>query len=279
MEQLEEDEEVYVLNRQIFKRVLSTILPTCAITLGVLLAFIVGTGSLNTMAHGSASRTLQGQRSFFVSSRVRPTLILRGHAGLIHVGTGASGKIIIKYVIRHTGAGRPATAAFSSNSKFNSVTAREIDYPRSGRGNDEIDWYITVPKNANLDCATGAGPIVASNVIGRISLITNSGDVTATKVLMKEDSNLLTQAGNVTLSGNVMVGHTCKIHTNAGSINVAFPSSARLYVSASLIAGFVSSDFPGISTNRTGAVGYIGHGPYAKVLISTQAGTIGIHRL
>jgi hypothetical protein len=268
------------LNRQFFKRVLSTILPTCAIALGVLLAFIVSTGSLNTtMAHGSAAQTSQGQRVFSVSSRVRPTLILRGHAGLIHVGTGAPGKIIIKYVIRHTGAGRPATAAFGLNSKLNDVIAREIDYPRTGTGNDEINWYITVPKNVNLDCTTSAGPIVASNVNGRISLITNSGDVIANNVLMKEDSNLLTQAGSITLSGNVLVGHTCNIHTNAGAINVSFPPSARLYVSASLMAGFISSDFSGISTSRTGAVGYIGHGPYARVLISTQAGTIAIHRL
>ncbi len=231
------------------------------------------------MARGNNAQVSHGQHVFFVNSRVRPTILLRGNAGQITVVPGPAGRVVMKYAIRHTGAGRPATVAFGQSARTNSVLGREIDYPRVGTGSDQVDWWITLPKNSNLDFTTGAGPMTVSGVSGHISLITNAGDVTTNNVFFQGNSILSTQAGSIHLLGNVQVGSTCRIHTNAGSVDVSFPSSARLYISASLVAGIVSSDFSGVSTNSRGASGYIGHGPYGKVFIDLIAGTVSIHRL
>ena len=280
MELLEEVEGVYVLNRQLLKRTLRTVLPTCGIAFGVMLALIACSGNLtSSMAHSSESQGLQGQRVFAVNSRVRQTVILRGNAGMMHVVMGAAGRVIVNYVVRHTGAGRPATVAYSQNVKANSVTAREVDYPRVGSGNDQVDFTITVPVNTNLDFVTHAGSINATGVRGRVSFNTSAGGITTNNVLFEGKSMLVTRSGGVRLGGNVQAGSSCEVRSSAGSVNAFFPRSARLAITASLTLGRVSSDFSTVTASTKGASGFIGRGPYGRVVINVQVGSIAIHRV
>ncbi|HEY4386621.1 MAG TPA: hypothetical protein VGN34_19360, partial [Ktedonobacteraceae bacterium] len=226
------------MNRQFLKRVLIMALPTCAIAFGVMLALIACTGNLISMAHSSDSQVLQGQRVFTVNSHMRQTVILRGNAGMMHVAVGAPGRVIIKYSVRHTGAGRPATVSYSQNARANSITAREIDYPRvSSNSNDQVDFTVTVPVNTNLDFVTHSGSIVATGIKGHTVLSTQAGNVSIDHALIEGNSVLSTQSGNVTLAANVQIGSSCKIHTSAGTVNAFFPHSARLSISASLALG------------------------------------------
>src|SRR5262249_4393616 len=155
--------------------------------------------------------------------------------------------------VRHTGAGRPATVSFSQNAKGNSVTAREVDYPRVGSSNDQVDFTVTVPVNTNLNFATSSGSIVATGVQGQLVLSTHAGSISTDHVLFEGHSSLVTQSGNVKLSGNVQAGSHCNARTSAGSVSASFPRSARLSVSASLALGSVSSDFPSVSASSRGA--------------------------
>ncbi|HTK11625.1 MAG TPA: DUF4097 family beta strand repeat-containing protein [Ktedonobacteraceae bacterium] len=268
------------MNRQFLKRALIMALPTCAIAFGVMLALIACTGNLTSMAHSNDSQALQGQRVFTVNSHMRQTVILRGNAGMMHVAVGAPGRVTIKYAVRHTGAGRPATVSYSHNARANSITAREIDFPRvSSNSNDQVDFTVTVPVNTNLDFATSSGSIIATGTKGQVALVTHAGNVSVDHMLVEGNSVLSTQSGNVTLAGNVQIGSSCKIHTNAGTVSAFFPHSARLSISASLALGTVTSDFPSVSPSSRGAVGSIGHAPYGYVLIDVQVGTIAIHKI
>jgi hypothetical protein len=281
-ELLEDDEGVYVLNRQLFKKALKTVLPTCVIAFGVVLAFIACTGNLTSMAHSSGdseAQGLQGQRVFGVNSRLRQTVILRGNAGMMHVVTGAPGRVIIKYVVRHTGAGRPATIAYSQNSRANTVTAREIDYPRVGMGNDQVDFTVFVPVNTNLDFSTHAGALNADGVRGYFAFSTGAGSIATNNVLFEGNSTLVTRSGKIRLAGNVQIGSSCAANTTAGSVDAFFPRNARLAITASLALGRVTSDFSSVAASVRGASGFVGRGPYGRVQIKVQVGSIAIHRV
>jgi hypothetical protein len=266
------------LNRQLVKRALYTLLPTCGITMGVMVAFIACTGNLVTMAHGSATLQSQKQRFFSVSTHTHPTLIINASAGLIRVNIGQSGHIVVNYTIHHDGSGRPPKVTFSQNINNNSVTITEKEYPQPNyHANQHTDFMITVPRNTDLDFSTGAGTIDVSGVSSRFQLRTHAGDVVTHNVFAKGQSLLLTSAGQIKFSGSVQPGSVCNLHTNAGELDAYLPGSAHVYVSASLNAGIISSDFSSISVGRNSASGYIGSGPYGQLLMDTSAGIIGIH--
>ncbi len=112
------------------------------------------------------------------------------------------------------------------------------------------------------------------NVAGQMSLMTNTGSITASHVLLRGQSVLSSNVGSVTFSGGVDRNGTYRMETRVGTINAAFPAGTSLQVTAQTSIGSIGSDFSSIQSYGTRAQGTIGSAPYANVTLTTRIGSI-----
>ncbi len=108
-----------------------------------------------------------------------------------------------------------------------------------------VQFVVTVPATFNLDLSTGAGDIETADIIGRVSLVTQGGNITAGRIGMigapvgrgeHPLAKIETQGGHITLKdvagdldaytagGHILAGSidgNAKLHTGGGHIRAA----------------------------------------------------------
>jgi TonB family protein len=124
-----------------------------------------------------------------------------------------------------------------------------------------VQFVVTVPESFSLDISTGLGDIETSDIDGRVSLVTQGGNVTAGRIGMEgpslakgdhREAKIETQGGHITLKdvagdldaytagGHILAGNidgNAKLHTGGGHIRAArIKGTARLETDGGNIA-------------------------------------------
>ena len=172
-----------------------------------------------------------------------------------------------------------------------------------------VNLDIYVPASSDVQSQCNAGTLDISGISGRINVSTNAGTIMVASSQLADESFLHTNAGTITVRQSTfnggMRGHTNAgtisivesalkgntvfttnagtIHfdgslapnsdylfkTNAGTVDVLLPSDSSFALTAHTSLGSVHNDFPG---------NLVGQGPYARLNLDSQMGTVSVRR-
>lgn len=224
-------------------------------------------------------------RNFTVSAN--PTVVINNDIGSIHVVAGGTSSAVTVLATRHAGFGgnvNDVQVSYNQSSADNTITINVNRSTNSSFFNSSsVDFQVTVPSNTGLELNTNTGGLDVSGVSGRMSLMSNTGSVGARGGVLTSGSLLKSNTGSITFNGSISQTGSYQFMTNTGSVNVTLPASSVFHVDATTDTGSITSDFPGVNVqhpNFTGAVahGDVGSSPQATVTLSTNTGSIYLHR-
>ena len=218
-------------------------------------------------------------RTFSVSAQ--PTIILKNKAGSINLRAGQEGQVSITTIRRgylfsqHFDKETPIS--YNQESATNTITARTGSWRLFGK--NAITFDVAVPPQANLQLSTNAGNISVENVAGQITLRSDAGTLQATNVALQGKSRLKTDLGTITFSGSLAPTGNYELTTDLGTINATLNADASFDLNAKTDVGTVTTNLPLNQLQRNKAYGSVGTGPYPKLKVKTDLGTINIQRL
>lgn len=155
--------------------------------------------------------------------------------------------------------------------------------------NDSGDVTVLVPRDAALSLTVVAGTVEVDGFVGQISAQTVSGSITLRQDVLRDQSSLNSQTGNIMLdqdklSGQVTVqtsgrgdisfngtldsAGTYQFETEDGDITLQLPADTAMQVSPVQGTGTYQSDFANPAGNEPGAA----------VTVKTSSGNIRIHQ-
>jgi len=217
-------------------------------------------------------------RTFTVSAQ--PTIILKNKAGSIKLHAGQEGQVSITTTRRgylfsqHFDKETPIS--YNQDSAANTVTARTGSWRLFGK--NAINFDVAVPPQANLQLSTNAGNISVENIAGQITLRSDAGTLQATNVALRGKSRLKTDLGTITFSGSLASTGNYELTTDVGTINATLSADSTFDLNAKTDVGTVSTNLPLSQPQRNKASGTVGVGPYPKLKVKTDLGTITIQR-
>lgn len=217
-------------------------------------------------------------RTFIVGAQ--PTIILKNKAGSINLRSGEEGQVSITTARRgflfSPSLDKETQIIYSQDSAANTVTVRTESWRLFGK--NAITFDVVVPPQANLQLSTNFGQISVSNVAGQMTLHSDAGTIQATDVALQGKSRLKGDAGTIVFSGSLDPTGSYELITDLGTIDAILPADASFELSAKTDLGSISTNFPLAQSQRTSARGNVGSGPYPKLKIKTDIGTINIQR-
>lgn len=250
-------------------------------TLGLFLSLLLmACGTTNTAALAVSTddpvALVLAPHVFTLNSRVQPMLILRGDVCQVHIGVGNVARVAVHVTVHHYRANRMPTITYTPNARKAMLTIEEKLPPRVNTivSNDSVDFDITVPLHTNMSLSTKVGSFAVNDVVGQMSLATNTGSITTSHVQLRGQSLLSTNVGSITFSGAVARNGTYRMDTRVGTINAAFLAGSSFQVAAQTSIGSVDSDFSSVQAFGVTAQGTVGRAPYAHVILTTHIGSI-----
>jgi hypothetical protein len=209
-----------------------------------------------------------------------PTVVINNRAGSIRLRSGQESHQVS---ITTTKRGylfspqwnRDAQISYNQDSAANTVSARVDSWKPFGK--NAIDFDIVVPPQANLRLTTNAGNISVQNVAGQIELKADAGSISATQVELQARSRLKTDAGSIAFAGSLDPLGNYELTTDLGSINVSLPADASFSLDAGTDLGSVSTNLP-LVQQRTKVSGQVGVGPYPRLKVKTDLGSVSVYR-
>jgi hypothetical protein len=156
--------------------------------------------------------------------------------------------------------------------------------------NNQVDLTITVPPIAMqsdqnpLTVAINAprGNIDVAGISGKMLLQGDTGNITVTKAVLTNGSQLQTSAGNITFSGFLLVPTDTNaqdvsymLSNETGNINVTLPANTAVMLSAYTNIGTISSAFPLKTSNQGGSITY--NGPLNSSVETSTSATLILH--
>ncbi len=250
-------------------------------TMGLFLSLLLmacGTTNTTALAMSSDNPTalVLKPQVFALNPAAMPGLILQGDVCQVHVGIGNVPRVVVQVTIHHYRANKMPVITYTPSANKATLAINEKLPPRANTNvsSDSVDFAITVPQHINLALNSKVGSLQVNDVAGQMSLMTNTGSITASHVLLRGQSVLSSNVGSVTFSGGVDRNGTYRMETRVGTINAAFPAGTSLQVTAQTSIGSIGSDFSSIQSYGTRAQGTIGSAPYANVTLTTRIGSI-----
>ena len=141
----------------------------------------------------------------------------------------------------------------------------------------DVDFKIIAPRHMKLDCSTGVGTVMVSDIDGRIEASVNVGSIDCRAVVA--ELNLSSNVGSVTVNYKETAPAACNanIITNVGSIEFTAPPQLSAEVRASTNIGSIKTAKPITVVGKVGKSikGITGSGE-GKVLLKTNVGSIEI---
>jgi DUF4097 and DUF4098 domain-containing protein YvlB len=215
-----------------------------------------------------------------------PSLSVRNSAGNIRLHPGSEGQILIVATKRIRGLLANATeedlqkVAVMVRQHGDDISV-EVDMDRwSLFKQGTVDLDITVPATvARLDLKLNAGNLEVEGVSGLLKIKVNAGnlDIESGTTLL-DGSRLVTNAGNVTLSGAIAPEASVEAEVNAGTLRVWLPRATATYLDARTHAGNVEvSGWPVNSTRNfasASATGALAPGAKGTLTLRSNAGNI-----
>ena len=209
-----------------------------------------------------------------------PTLTVDNKAGSIRLHAGQEGQVSITTIRRgylfNQQLDKDMQIWYSQDSAANTVSARVDGWRPFGK--NTIGFDITVPPQTNLVLTNKAGTIFVENVAGQMTLHSDAGSIQATRVALQGKSRLETDAGTITFSGSLDSAGSYELLTNFGTINASLPADASFDLEARTDVGTVTTNLPIMQPQRSKAYGQIGSGPYPRLKLKTDLGTVRVQR-
>ena len=217
-------------------------------------------------------------RTFTVGAQ--PLIVLKNKAGSINLRSGEEGQVSITTTRRgylfSPRLDRETPVTYDQDHAANTVTARIGNWGLFGKNNVTFD--VVVPPQANLQLDTTFGSINVQNVTGQMTLHTDAGVIQARDVTLQGKSRLKGDAGSITFSGSLDPNGKYELETDLGTIDATLDSGSSFELTAKTDLGTVTSNLPLMQPQRNKAYGNVGSGPYPKLKIKTDIGSINIQR-
>lgn len=201
----------------------------------------------------------------------QPIINIYSASGTVNVHTsGAASEVIVQTQ-------GPGNANFTQTD----ASTLTIDTTNNPSFSD-ISVTVTVPANANLVIHTTDGDVNVDGVSGQLSVISDSGSIGLTNMLLSDGSTVQTTSGDITFSGQLDSSGSYRFISSNGSIDLT-PLNSSFQVTATTNSGDIQSDFSSVAVQQTsngnGAVmhGTVGSDSHATLTISTDSGSINLH--
>lgn len=228
--------------------------------------------SLNGEAQPAETRTFE--------VGAQPTVVVNNKAGSIRLRAGQEGQVSITTTKRgflfSQQWDRDSQVWYNQDQGSNKVSARVDNWRPFGK--NAIDFDIVVPPQASLELITNAGIVSVENVSGQMKLQSDAGTITASQVTLSGRSRLKTDAGTITFEGGLDPAGDYELTTDLGTVNVSLPASASFTLDARTDLGTVSTNFPVTQPQKNKAYGQVGVGPYPRLKVKTDLGTVRVTR-
>ena len=251
-----------------------------ALVIVVLLVALVG-GAVGLLFSGLGTATTTETHTYSVGST--PTLNITDDVGTIRVHSGSGNSVIVR-ATKHTNSiwGNPNDVQVNIQSNGNTIIVNAV---HSGTGFfpfEHVDLDITAPSSDTLQLTSHTGTIDVTGISGRMSLMTNTGSITADNDMLAPSSTLHTNTGSVTFTGSIDTsGGSYLFETNTGSVDVTLPADSSFHLDASSSTGSINNDYS-VTVQHSGASasanGDVGSSPRATVTLHTDTGSISLHK-
>lgn len=207
-----------------------------------------------------------------------PTISIRNKAGSIRLHAGQEGQVSITtskrgYLFTRRW-DRDAQVWFNQDRANNTVSARVDSWKLFGK--NSIDFDIAVPPQSTLELTTNAGNISVQQVNGQMKLQADAGSIQAAQVTLGGQSLLKTDAGSITFDGSLDPAGNYKMTTDLGNVNVTLPAGSSFSLEAKTDLGSVTTNLPLARPQRTKVSGQVGSGPYPKLKVATDLGSVQV---
>ncbi|HEY3991930.1 MAG TPA: hypothetical protein VGM01_03515 [Ktedonobacteraceae bacterium] len=216
--------------------------------------------------------------TFTVSAQ--PTVVLKNNAGSIRLRAGQAGQVrIITTRSGHLFSPRfdkETPISYTQNSATNTITARTGSWRPFGK--NALTFEVTVPPQANLQLTTHFGTIAVQNVAGQINLRSEAGTIEATEVVLQGKSRLQANAGTIAFSGSLDPTGSYELITNLGTIDATLAANSSFDLEARTDLGTITTDPSLPQQQRNRVNGTVGNGPYPRLKVKTDLGTITVQR-
>ncbi len=212
-----------------------------------------------------------------------PRLVINDNTGTVTIHTGGSGSQVTIQATKHFQSfGSAPAVQYSQNGDTINATVKNQNESFLSFG-DNVDFNVTIPANANLDVHMDTGTINVTGVSGAMSLITDTGTITANQDTLSGPSTLKTDTGSVTFAGSIGSSGSYQFLTDTGSVNATLPANSSFHVEASTDTGSINSDFSEVNVQKqdvTGSTarGDVGSNPGATVTLKTNTGSINLQK-
>ena len=217
-------------------------------------------------------------RTFEVGAQ--PTLVINNKAGSVRVRAGQEGQVGITTTRRgYLFNQRPdndAQISYNQEAASNRVTARVEAWKAFGK--NAIDFDVVVPPQSNLELVTNAGIVSVQNIAGQITLRSDAGTISASQVTLRGQSRLRTNAGSISFNGVLDPAGDYELSTDLGTVDATLPADASFNLEAKTDLGTVTTNFPLAHSQMTRASGQVGSGPYPRLHVKTNLGTVTVRR-
>lgn len=217
-------------------------------------------------------------RTFEVSAH--PTLVINNKAGSVRVRAGQDGQVSITTTRRgYLFDQRPdndVQISYNQDATSNRVTARVEAWKAMGK--NAIDFEVIVPPQSNLELVTNAGIVSVQDIAGQMTLHSDAGTISANQVSLRGQSRLRTNAGSITFAGTLDPVGDYELTTNLGTVDATLVADTSFNLEAKTDLGTVTTNFPLAHSQMTRAYGQVGSGPYPRLQLKTNLGTITVHR-
>ncbi|MGH2506725.1 MAG: DUF4097 family beta strand repeat-containing protein [Ktedonobacteraceae bacterium] len=244
--------------------------------IGGALIWLISNGSLRINRRGT--QQTPETRTFAVTAH--PTVLIHNKAGNIRVHAGQEGQVSITTAKRgylfSPRLDNDAQLSYQEDRADNRVTARVETWRPFGK--NLINFEIVVPPQTRLELVSNAGSISVHNIDGQMQLRSDAGSITANQVTLHGQSRLRTNAGSITFNGNLDPAGDYELSTDFGSVNATLPADASFSLEAKTDLGSVSTNLPLVQAQKTKASGQVGNGPYPRLQVKTDLGSVHVYR-
>lgn len=208
-----------------------------------------------------------------------PTIAIRNRAGSIRLHADQQNQVSITtskrgYLFARR-LDRDAQVWFNQDRAKNTVSARVDTWRLFGR--NSVDFDIAVPPQSTLELITNAGNISVTHINGQMKLRADAGSIRATQVGLSGRSLLKTDAGSITLEGWLDPAGDYRLSTDLGNVQVTLPTSASFNLEAKTDLGSVTTNLPLVQQQRTKVSGLVGIGPYPRLKVTTDLGSVQVY--
>lgn len=240
------------------------------------IAWLISNGSLRI--HWRGALQAPETRTFEVDAH--PTIILNNKAGQIRVHAGQEGQVSITTTKRgylfSPRLDNDAHVSYQQDRTINRITARAETWRPFGK--NLVDFEMTVPPQASLELVTNAGSISVQNIDGEMKLRSDAGSITASQVTLHGQSRLRTNMGSITFIGGLDPVGDYELSTDLGGVTATLPADASFRLEAKTDLGSVSTNLPLAQAQKTKASGQVGVGPYPRLQVKTDLGSVRVYR-